>query len=382
MTINKYQSQQLTTLLSDLQSQKVSGTLYLDAEINPERKQRHRVLVWKDGQIIYGGLKLPTNQDLPKKLGQKFNQEWSDSAIDFVMEKATTETSIREILELLVKMRLFTWEQIETVVHTQVVLTLQLVLPYAGEFQFDSTNQFDLGLGWDWSKLMLDVTRYQEKWSALIPLIPSMEAVPHLQTNALETITDRSVRKHLQKWVDGERSLVDIAEGLDKDPLKVAKSYRLWVEAGWVVIEGSMPSQKSNLPTILSVDDSRVIQTVIKRALAGYCKVLVVSNATDALNLVYNKDISLLLLDVSMPEIDGLELCRILRSTSVFRDLPIIMLTSRDGFFDKVKGQIAGSTEYLTKPFSAEKLRQVVGKYLNVKIDSDPINSSQENSMS
>jgi len=140
------------------------------------------------------------------------------------------------------------------------------------------------------------------------------------------------------------------------------------VEAGWVVIDGSMPSQKSDLPTILSVDDSRVIQTVIKRTLSGYCKVLAVSNATDALNLVYNENISLLLLDVSMPEIDGLELCRILRSTPEFRDLPIIMLTSRDGFFDKVKGQIAGSTEYLTKPFGAEKLRQVVGKYLNVEL--------------
>jgi twitching motility two-component system response regulator PilG len=87
---------------------------------------------------------------------------------------------------------------------------------------------------------------------------------------------------------------------------------------------------------------------------------------------MYSEKISLLLLDISMPEIDGLELCRILRSMSQFRDLPIVMLTSRDGFFDKVKGQIAGSTEYLTKPFDTEKLRQVLGKYLNVEIASNP----------
>jgi len=92
------------------------------------------------------------------------------------------------------------------------------------------------------------------------------------------------------------------------------------------------------------------------------------SNAPDALNLVCDEKISLLLLDVSMPGVDGLELCRILRSIPKFRSLPIIMLTARDGLFDKVKGQMAGSTEYLTKPFDAEKLHQVVGKYLNLGV--------------
>lgn len=368
MNPEHYQFQELTTLLSDLQSQKVSGTLYLDAEINPTRKQRSRVLLWKNGQIVYGGSTVANNQDFPKMLVRKLNREWSDTAINFAMQKTTDQISLNELLELLVRMRLFTWEQIETVVYTQVVLTLKQMLPHAGKFQFDSTAQFDLGVGWDWVKLMSDITQHQEEWSVLVPLIPSMEVVPQLQTNALNMITDPAVHQHLQKWVDGQRSLVDIAEGLDKDPLKVAKSYQHWVQAGWVVFESNIPRQKSNLPTILTVDDSPVVQTLIKRALAGYCQVLAVSNAPDALNLVCDEKISLLLLDVSMPGVDGLELCRILRSIPKFRSLPIIMLTARDGLFDKVKGQMAGSTEYLTKPFDAEKLHQVVGKYLNLGV--------------
>jgi len=178
------------------------------------------------------------------------------------------------------------------------------------------------------------------------------------------------VRKHLQKWVDGQRSLVDIAEGLNKDPLKVAKTYLHWVQAGWLVIKGTTPTAKISLPRILAVDDSTMMQELIKLALDGYYEVMVASNAVDALNLIYQEKISLVLLDVSMPEIDGLELCRTVRSISQFRDLPIIIVTAQDGFFDKLKGRLAGCTEYLTKPFDAEKLRQLVGKYVNVGIAS------------
>jgi twitching motility two-component system response regulator PilG len=76
------------------------------------------------------------------------------------------------------------------------------------------------------------------------------------------------------------------------------------------------------------------------------------------------KQISLLLLDVTMPDIDGLEMCRTVRSIPKFRHLPIIMLTARDGFFDKVKGQIAGTNRYLTKPFDAEKLLEIVSEFV------------------
>ncbi len=125
-----------------------------------------------------------------------------------------------------------------------------------------------------------------------------------------------------------------------------------------------MSGSGSSTPTILAVDDSTVMQEMIKRALSSDYRVLVADNAVDALSLIYHETISILLLDVSMPGVDGLELCRTLRSLPQFRDLPIIMLTARDGAFDKVQGRLAGATEYFTKPFQAEQLRQVVKKFL------------------
>lgn len=129
--------------------------------------------------------------------------------------------------------------------------------------------------------------------------------------------------------------------------------------------------------TILAVDDSAVLQTVIKRALASHYQVLVAGNAVDAVNLLYHNQIALLLLDLSMPDVDGLELCHALRSMTQFRNLPIIMLTARDGSADKTKGEIAGSTEYLTKPFRSEELRQVVGKYVSVDTTSNTESKSK-----
>lgn len=115
--------------------------------------------------------------------------------------------------------------------------------------------------------------------------------------------------------------------------------------------------------TVLAVDDSRVMRDTIERALGSEYRVLVKDNALDALSLIYHESIAVLLLDVSMPEIDGLELCRTVRNLPQFQELPIIMITARDKAFDKVKGRMAGATEYLTKPFDAQELRQIVNKY-------------------
>ena len=120
----------------------------------------------------------------------------------------------------------------------------------------------------------------------------------------------------------------------------------------------------SQFPTIIAVDDSTVMQGLIKQALGKEYRVLVADNAVEALSMIYHEPVVLLLLDVSMPGIDGLELCRTVRSLPQYESLPIIMLTARDGAFDKVQGRLAGATEYLTKPFDSDKLREVIARFI------------------
>lgn len=118
-------------------------------------------------------------------------------------------------------------------------------------------------------------------------------------------------------------------------------------------------------PTILAVDDSPVMRKLIQQALEADYNVLLADNAVDALSSIYHQHIDLLLLDVTMPGVNGLELCRTVRSLPQFKTLPIIMLTALDGAFDRVQGRLAGATEYLTKPFNGDNLRATVNNFIH-----------------
>lgn len=376
----QYQAQQLASLLKSLQGQQASGALYLTSQ-PPRQQQRTRVLVLIDGNIVYGGSEIPSSDELVQKIGQKFKPDLIKVALDLAKQKVKASNSVQELLAALTKMRVLTWEQIETYISSQVVLTLEQVLPYPGQVQLDSKIQFDLNLndggGLDWSKLLTEISRRREEWAALAPQITSMEAVPRLSEKGLQK-SDQAVRKHLQRWVDGKRSLVEIATGLNKDPLQVARSYLNWSQMDWVVfdVEGSKVKQndvkdstpksttRQVLPTVLSVDDSPIVQTAIKRAIGDRYNLLLADNAVDALSLLNQKPVSLLLLDLTMPDIDGLDMCMTLRKIPKFRKLPVIMLTARDGHINKLKGQIAGTNHYLTKPFDKEELLKLIEQYV------------------
>lgn len=121
-----------------------------------------------------------------------------------------------------------------------------------------------------------------------------------------------------------------------------------------------MPAETVGFPKVLAVDDSLVVHQLIKRVLEPDYEVLMATSAVDGLSMIYHDTIAVVLLDILMPDVDGLEFCRTVRRLPQFQTLPIVMVTSRDSPFDRVQGHMAGATEYLTKPFSAEQLRQVV----------------------
>src|SRR5438045_9158983 len=73
---------------------------------------------------------------------------------------------------------------------------------------------------------------------------------------------------------------------------------------------------------------------------------------------------AVILLDIQLPRMDGYHICQIIRKNLQFRQIPIIMLRGKDGLFDKMRGRLAGSTEYLTKPFDSAELVQTVKKHL------------------
>jgi len=116
---------------------------------------------------------------------------------------------------------------------------------------------------------------------------------------------------------------------------------------------------------IMIIDDSKVIRKTAVMFLDGLdYEVLQVENGFDALSRIMDDMPDLVFIDVMMPRLGGYETCKIIKQNPDFESLPIVILSSKDGILDKAKGKLYGCDEYLTKPFTKDKLLEVVKKYL------------------
>jgi twitching motility two-component system response regulator PilG len=86
------------------------------------------------------------------------------------------------------------------------------------------------------------------------------------------------------------------------------------------------------------------------------CEVITAVDGFDALAKIADHHPGIIFVDIMMPRLDGYQTCALIKNNSVFKATPVIMLSSRDGLFDKAKGRIVGSDQFLTKPFSKEEL--------------------------
>jgi twitching motility two-component system response regulator PilG len=112
---------------------------------------------------------------------------------------------------------------------------------------------------------------------------------------------------------------------------------------------------------VLVIDDSNTIRRSAEIFLkqGGY-EVLLAEDGFDALSKVNDHQPDLIFCDILMPRLDGYQTCAIIKRNAKFAAVPVIMLSSKDGLFDKARGRMVGSEDYLTKPFTKDQLLQAV----------------------
>ena len=115
---------------------------------------------------------------------------------------------------------------------------------------------------------------------------------------------------------------------------------------------------------VMVVDDSNTIRRSAEIFLgqAG-CTVLTAEDGFDALGRIVEHEPDLVLCDVLMPRLDGYQTCSLIRRNARFRALPVVMLSSRDGLFDRMRGRMVGADEYLAKPFTKDSLLRTVARH-------------------
>lgn len=115
---------------------------------------------------------------------------------------------------------------------------------------------------------------------------------------------------------------------------------------------------------VMVIDDSKTIrrtaETLLKKA---GCEVLTATDGFEALSIIADSHPDLIFVDIMMPRLDGYQTCALIKNNELYRNIPVIMLSSKDGLFDRARGRIVGSEQYLTKPFTRDELLGAIKKH-------------------
>lgn len=116
---------------------------------------------------------------------------------------------------------------------------------------------------------------------------------------------------------------------------------------------------------VMVIDDSQTIRRTAETLLAreGFT-VVTAQDGFEALAKVADHQPDIILIDIMMPRLDGYQACALIKANPRFTDTPVIMLSSKDGLFDRARGRIVGSDQYLTKPFTKDELIGAVRSYI------------------
>lgn len=115
---------------------------------------------------------------------------------------------------------------------------------------------------------------------------------------------------------------------------------------------------------VMVIDDSNTIRRSAEMFLkaAGY-EVVLAEDGFDALSKITDQHPQIIFVDIMMPKLDGYQTCALIKRNAQFKSTPVIMLSSKDGLFDRARGRMAGSDQYLTKPFTKESLVDTVKSF-------------------
>ena len=129
----------------------------------------------------------------------------------------------------------------------------------------------------------------------------------------------------------------------------------------------NQPAELTGLK-VMVIDDSNTIRRSAEIFLRqGGHEVVLAEDGFDALSKVNDHDPQLIFCDILMPRLDGYQTCAIIKRNPRFAHVPVIMLSSKDGLFDKARGRMVGSEEYLTKPFTKESLLRSVASHTRAR---------------
>lgn len=330
-----------------------------------------------NGQIVYAG----TTDGQLTRLRDYLHRYELDGALDTTTAAAIAPFNTPEYgyLWALLENLTLTPEQGRSILSAMVHETLfDLLSLHQGSFVFKLSTALSPQLTTFHSgPLVTTITQQMQEWKQFHPHIQSPHQCPVVSDREGLLATLPHSNNRLLTWMDGQTSLQQIARYLNRDVGTVAKGIYPYVRRGLIQFfqpphqpradDESEDWSAARVPRVVCVDDGLTIRQTVEQILEkqGY-EATSIGNPLRALSLLFQLKPDLILCDIAMPELEGYQLCAMLRQSTIFRQTPIVMLTGKDGFIDRVKARMAGADDYLTKPFGAQELLTLVEKYVGL----------------
>lgn len=364
-------------------------------ESEPYQSRPFWFVFFLNGQIVYAA----DSDSSLLRLGDYLRRYKAKAALDSLEVPSIAATNALEYgyLWALLENHVLTPAQGRSIIHSMVHETLfDLLSLHQGSFIFDIGPALEPQLTTlEIAPLVTKIMKQVQEWKQFHPHIQSPSQCPVIaDSDKVRAALPKNTFNNLDAFADGKTSLRQLARYLNRDILTVARAIYPYIQQGWVQLQSSPEDVSIGLspasievdaaPHIVCIDDDVVIGKTVEYILQakGY-QVTAVSNPLKALSLVFQLKPDLILCDIAMPKLDGNEICAMLRKSTAFRQTPIIMLTGKDSFIDRVRARMVGSTDYLTKPFGESELLMLLEKYIGLgnRVIAQPTDGTHSNTL-
>ncbi|MFM7407299.1 MAG: response regulator [Cuspidothrix sp.] len=292
------------------------------------------------------------------------------------------------LLDILFKRQKIQREKIHAIVESTIA---ELFFDLAQELDFTSvtcsrSQNVILEMPISFTSADISIKQMQDSWgiwsqAGLANISPNSAPVLR-RPEQLQQLVNPSVYRNFVSLINGKYTLRELAIRMKQDVLPVARSLLPYILKGIIelievsdlpllVTEPGNPTVKQSrnqiAPLVACVDDSPQVCKMLEDIMTSYgLRFVKIQDAVQALPIIIQEKPDLIFLDLIMPIASGYEICTQLRRISAFADTPVIILTGNDGLVDRVRAKVVGSTDFISKPIVAERVMNVVRKYIRV----------------
>lgn len=196
-----------------------------------------------------------------------------------------------------------------------------------------------------------------------------LEDVDQIVNQSWLDLKDYQFVESLVEILHEQKTLYELSLASGRTTEQLGLLLKPLVQAGGIRVLPYEQQAQEDKPLIACIDDSKATQRIVKMTLeASGFEVVGVTEPAQALSVFARKRPEVILMDINMPEIDGYELCRMFNQSHILKDIPVIMLTGRDGLLDRIRARMVGASDYIAKPFNPQDLIRLVESYLATKL--------------